>query len=219
LPAAVRVPQFFLTWRSADFYNRLVRATTLFAIFHVNQNDNSSSDVIEVEPSLTEDYGIRVDGKALVLPSGCTMPLKCVKTNQPVAEGDMIFTNLSWCPPYIALFFFLLGGLPFLFVYFVGRKHCAITYGLSRDIRRRKGKFAVAKVFVMFALFVGAIAMAVSDSRNRLVGASAIVLFVLFLISVVAVFIGNSALRVTRHENGLFWIKGFSQEFLDGLEF
>jgi hypothetical protein len=37
---------------------------------------------------------------------------------------------------------------------------------------------------------------------------------VLFLVSVVSLFIGNSPLTVTKHREGMFWIRGFSPEYL-----
>jgi hypothetical protein len=42
--------------------------------------------------------------------------------------------------------------------------------------------------------------------------------FLLSVASLIALFVGNSPLRVVDHRDGLFWVKGFSQEYLDGLE-
>jgi hypothetical protein len=45
-----------------------------------------------------------------------------------------------------------------------------------------------------------------------------VVVFGLFLVSIVALMIGNSPLSVTKHCAGEFWISGCSQDFLAMIE-
>ena len=177
--------------------------------------DYPSESVAEVAPD--DDYGIRVDGNLLVLPSGCTLPPLCIKTNQPVTERDMIFANLCWRPNSIAAWWFL-GPLPLIIAYMVGSQQCAITYGIAPSVYRRRVLLVLGKILLSIALLAATIFLAVSESTNRHIGPAITVLFVLFLISVVAIFFGNAPIRVVRHENQLFWIKGISQEYLNSLE-
>ncbi len=160
---------------------------------------------------------VRVDGDTLVVPSGCTLPPYCIKTNQPVSERDMIFTNLYWRPNSIGVWW-ILGPLPLLIAYMAGGEQCAITYGMAPPIYWRRVYRVLIKILVTIALFAATLFFAVSESRNRLIGLAMVASFILFLISFVAIFFGNSAMRVVRHENQLFWIKGISQEYLDSLQ-
>jgi hypothetical protein len=45
-----------------------------------------------------------------------------------------------------------------------------------------------------------------------------VIVLVLFLIAVVSLFFGNSPLRVVKYRNGVFWIQGFSEEFLANIK-
>jgi hypothetical protein len=40
-----------------------------------------------------------VDGRFLVVASGTVLPLRCVKTNRPVSEGDLLRKQFDWCSP------------------------------------------------------------------------------------------------------------------------
>ena len=171
----------------------------------------------QAEPPVADDYRIRIVGDALVLPSGCTMPLKCIKTNQPVEERDMILTNLTWCPNSVGLWA-LLGSPSLVFAYFVGRELCSITYGLDRRIRYRNIFFTMAKLLACAIFLAATILMAVSVSTHWITEALIFVFFALFLLSVVMLFIGNSPLHVVDYRDGTFWIKGFSNDYLDDLE-
>jgi hypothetical protein len=54
---------------------------------------------------------------------------------------------------------------------------------------------------------------------NWVVTASIAGAFILFLACVVAIFVGNSPLRVVDHRNELFWVKGFSEAYMAELTF
>jgi hypothetical protein len=169
------------------------------------------------EPSAA-DYGIRIEGNALVLPSGCTLPLKCVLTNQPVTQSEMIFTNLTWTPKSVGLS--AISGAPSLvFAHFVGRELCTITYGLNWRARVRRVLWTLVNLVLCVALFAATLAMAISSSTHWSTTALLYGFFALFLLSVAALFLRRKPLNVVDYRDGMFWITGFSQEYLDALEF
>jgi len=180
-------------------------------------DDRSFDNAVIGESADVNDCGMHVDGDAFVAPSGCTMPTICVLTNVPVREKDMVFTNLYWTPNSVAPWG-LLGGLPLIFSYMVGREICSITFGLHPTIRRRKIFFTILKLIASMSLLAGSVCLAATDSRSSLIEPAMWGFFILFLVSVVLIFVGNKPLRVVKYQAGMFWIKGFSQEYLDSLE-
>ncbi len=73
---------------------------------------------------------VRVEGKCLVVTSGAVLPPFCVKTNTAVQQQDYQQRRLSWCPTIVGLLI-LLSGLMLILIYFIVRKRCTITFGLS----------------------------------------------------------------------------------------
>lgn len=184
----------------------------------MNTSSNADADASNTPQQLASaDFGIRVEGEALVIPSGCTLPLLCVKTNQPVRESDMILANLTWSPQSNGIWIVI--GLPaLLFAYFVNRDICAITYGLNRGARIKNVSLIILKLLAIPGFFALGMMFAINTSRFWLVSASMWVSFLLSLASLIALFVGNSPLRVVDHRDGMFWVKGFCKEYLDGLE-
>lgn len=69
------------------------------------------------------------------------------------------------------------------------------------------------KLAAAFALFWAIpLSFAIDDA------AAPFVALALFLVAVVSLGIGNSPLRVVGFHKGMFWIRGFSDEFLAGLD-
>lgn len=154
------------------------------------------------------DAGVRVDGRQLVVRSGVVLPQVCVKTNEPVSPQDMIEGRLSWCSPIVGLLI-LLSGFLLILVYFIVRQKCIITFGLSPALRRKYYNRRMAKIVAVVVLFLALPFVAGVDSTPLI-----IVVFVLFLASVVSLFVGNSPLKITEHHKGQFWIAGCSKDFL-----
>ncbi len=151
---------------------------------------------------------VRVEGKCLVVTSGAVLPPYCVKTNTAVQQPDFQQRRLSWCPPIVGLLI-LLSGLLLILVYFVVRKHCTITFGLSPAVRKIHRNRRVFKIISVIVLFFALLVAAGVDSTGVIV-----TVFILFLVAVIALFVGNSPLAITKHRNGEFWISGCSKEFL-----
>ncbi|MDB5347742.1 MAG: hypothetical protein JWP89_6119 [Schlesneria sp.] len=156
---------------------------------------------------LVQSGPMRVDGKFLVVKSGVVLPLFCVKTNTPLAESNLRKKSLTWCPNYVFVFFLFCGLLSIL-LYFLLRKQCSVTYGLSAEVQRKYRTRLLVKSLIVVALFV---ALPLTAGFDQAVSTIAIVLF---LISVIALLLGNSPLSITNHQKGEFWISGCSSEFL-----
>jgi hypothetical protein len=150
---------------------------------------------------------MRVDGKFLVVKSGVVLPLFCVKTNEPLSESDMRKKSLTWCPPFVFIFFLFCGLLSIL-LYFILRKSCHVTYGLSPAVQRKYRTRLIVKSLIAAALFVALPLTAGFDDTVSTVT------IVLFLVAVIVLLVGNSPLSITNHQKGEFWISGCSSEFL-----
>jgi len=167
----------------------------------------------EVTPPNSSDslstHEIRVDGKYLVVRSGTVLPEFCVKSNEPISRQDFQTRTLSWCSPFIGLLI-LLSGLVLILAYFLVRKKCTITFGMAPEkwhgyrLRRRITFVAAAALFFALLFAAGL------DSTPLI-----IVVFVLFLVAIISLFLGNSPLAITKHRNGEFWISGCSRLFLE----
>ena len=162
---------------------------------------------LEVDDVVT-DSEIRVDGKFLVVRSPSTLPPFCVKTNVAITPKDVKKRTITWCAP-VWILTILFGGLLFVIVYLIVRKTCVISYGVSGDVRRKYRNRMLIKVACAVVLFFGIPISAASDSTIAMT-----VVTILFLVSIVSLFIGNSPLSVTKHKKGEFWMSGCSKEFL-----
>ena len=151
---------------------------------------------------------VRVEGKRLVVTSGAVLPPFCVKTNTAVQQQDIRQRHLSWCPPILGLLF-LLSGLLLILIYFIVRKRCLITFGVSPAMRKKTRNRRIVRIIATIVLFIALPYTATIDNP-----AVTIAVVALLLVAVVSVFIGNSPLAITKHRKGEFWISGCSKEFL-----
>lgn len=155
-----------------------------------------------------DSTGLRVQGKSLVVTTGAVLPEFCIKTNVEVQPDDMQTRRFTWCSPILGLLI-LLSGLLLILVYFIVRKHCSITFGLSPEIRRKYRNRTLFKVVALIALFFAMPMAAAVDSTPLIIGV------VLAFFGVLALLLlGNSPLKVRAFRNGEFWIDGCSPEFL-----
>jgi hypothetical protein len=173
------------------------------------QSPATVSDVISNQDT---DNSPRVDGKCLMVVSGTVLPPFCIKTNQPVSKDDLIRKQFYWCSPWVGLLI-VLSGLLLIAVYFIARRRCSLTFGLHRRVRDKYRRRKIFKIVATIALFF---AIPFSTAVDATV--APIIALVLFLIAVVSLFIGNSALSVVKYQKGVFWIKGFSEEFLANIK-
>lgn len=175
-------------------------------------DENPYQSPTTVSRAFPTDGGFRVEGKLLVVVTGAVLPPICVKTNRPVSQQDLVTRQYSWCSSWWA-FLILVSGLLLVLVYFLVRKKCTLTFGLDPAVKRKYRLRNLAKVVAVIALFFALPFVAGTNSMPAIV-----VVLLLFLGSIVALLIGNSALSVTKYRNGEFWLHGCSFEFLDGLQ-
>lgn len=154
---------------------------------------------------------VRVQGKQLVVRTGAVLPAFCVKTNEVVRPEEMQNRSFTWCSPLVGLLILLSGPLLIL-VYFLLRKHCRLTFGLSPEIRRKYRNRKLLKTLAIVVLFFSIPIAAGAESAAIVIG-----VVVAFLVAVVSLFVGNSPLTVRAHRDGEFWIEGCSHEFLSRL--
>jgi len=174
----------------------------------------------------------RRDGEFLVVRTGAVLPARCVRSNEPLPPGDwMRDKQLVWRPwgvkalepllwVALALVFWkplpawvdpLRFMVPLLGVVFIARqKSVKLTYFLYRRDRRRRltGQIAAGLVGIAGLLLL-------QPEGGWRDGVAAL----LFMGGVFAsnYYFLRFPLRAVRHENGEFWLKGASPEFLDSL--
>jgi hypothetical protein len=107
----------------------------------------------------------------------------------------------------------LLSGLFLILVYFVVRKKCTLTFGVLPTLKQKYRNRRIFKIVTAIALFFALPFSAALDSTPVI-----LVVLVLFIISIVSLFFGNSPLAITKHVKGEFWITGCSKEFLATLQ-
>jgi hypothetical protein len=153
-----------------------------------------------------------VEGKCLVVASGTILPAVCVRTNQPVSKDDLLRKQFDWCTPWVALLV-LVSALLVIIAYFVLRKRCWLTFGLHPELRKKYRRRMIFKVVVVLALIAAIVLFASMDAP---VGVG--ITIILLVVAVIALFIGNSPLKVAKYRQGRFWIKGFSEEYLASMQ-
>ena len=178
----------------------------------MNANPYQSPATASAAAELAADAALRVEGKQLVVRSGAVLPPVCVKTNEPIAREDYLQKRFTWCSPAIGLLI-LISGFLLVLVYFIARKKCSLTFGLTPAVRRKYRNRKIIKIVAAIVLFFALPVAAGADS-----GLLLLIVFLLFLTAVFSLFFGNSPLAVTKQRNGEFWISGCSKEFLARLE-
>lgn len=157
----------------------------------------------------------RVEGSSIVAPTKTALPRRCIITNKPV--DDEFYT--VWDLPYVRglLVLLVFGPWILLLAPAVVKRRCKLRAGLSREFRNRYARLKFFMLSLSLSPF-GVIAAAVLLK-------SADVIFVFGIPSMLAMYFGvfayvyySSPLTVAKYEDGLFWIKGCSTEFLNSLE-
>lgn len=166
-------------------------------------------------PIPTSAPNARVDGRRIVVPaSDARLPLRCVKTNEPVTGADVRARTLWWCPPLVFLTI-LLNLIITLVLYFVLRKSVKLDVPLSRrgrQIVRRNALIAFAVGAVGFALVVFPIASGQEQYLAWIpVGAAMILGALIFGAR------HGTALRIVKLKNQEAWLAGAGGDYLASL--
>lgn len=158
-------------------------------------------------------------GKFIVVPAtNARLPMRCVKTNQPVTEDDIHRKALYWCTPAI-YFALLLNLIVVIILNYVLRKKVMVDIPLSkvgrRIVTRNIAIMWTAILGGLFTFFVGVTSM---DGPNE---DTLILLAPIGMLAFLAGLIfGNRkacALRVAKLKNGEAWLAGASKEYIASL--
>jgi hypothetical protein len=88
----------------------------------------------------------RADGQRIVVPvKGARLPLRCVKTNEPVTTADLRGKDLEWFPPVIWLSL-ALTPIAFIILYFLFRRTVTLDVPLSAAGHRHTRQHALLAV-------------------------------------------------------------------------
>ena len=157
----------------------------------------------QTDPSVrVEQPRIDVDGNRLVVASGTQLPRRCIKTNQPVTEKDLIRQILQWRGRFLQVV--------------LTSKNCELEWFVASRIRWRT-RFAMV---LSWSAIIGGFLMfgAVIDSNppSSLGPAISMLLFITGLVSSIVIQV-RFGLRVVDYQDGRFWIEGCCPEFLKSL--
>jgi hypothetical protein len=151
-----------------------------------------------------------VAGKAVIGTSPIELPDLCIDCGRE-AQGHRRFkTTLHWFPRWIWVGV-LWGILPVVLLYYAARRPLAVEYSLCEEHFRwlRLRKRVALTMWVVFAAVLAACAV------NRGTSAFLIAVLATFVLTVVLNMMAWLPLRVAAHEDGVFGVKGFSEEFLE----
>ena len=160
----------------------------------------------------------RADRKRMVVPmANPKLPMRCVKTNEPVAAENFKHKKLYWCPPllYLAL---LANIIIFIILYYIFRKKVKIDIPLSvagKKIMRKHALNALGVAVLGLGVMIVPLLM---GKFGETMAAPMVILGILLV--VFALLYGmrkGSTLRVTKLKDGKAWLIGAGKEFLASL--
>ncbi len=150
-----------------------------------------------------------VDGDLLAVRSGAVLPLRCVKTNEPIEEGRMKRRALSYVSPWVYALIFV-NIFVLLIVYFIVRKQVKVTFGLSAAAKKKR----TIGYLGFWAVFLGGgalVAAGIAEDSVAFGGVGALA----FVGSLVLLVVISNMLTVKRvSPDGVFLIKGVNPQLL-----
>lgn len=153
------------------------------------------------------------DGKRLVIPlKGAVLPLRCVKTNEPVEPAEARKVALYWCTPWVALAV-LVNIIIVLLLYVFLRRKVEFALPLSRRARAQVRNTRIAIGVAIVAGFLGlGFAFGLASPGGPLIVASVLLLGALIFAAV-----KGNALRIVKLQGERVWLAGAAPEFLETL--
>jgi hypothetical protein len=177
-------------------------------------DDNPFRAPLEMQPLSTPFAAgqFERDNLQLIVRSGAVLPPLCVKTGEPVSAEGMVTKTISWSPIWVVVIF-LASPLIGLIVYFIVRKRCEITYGLSATMKSKYLTRRLIALIVALGAFAG---IFVAGNMDYLM--VAILSGVVAVMALAVAVVGTAPLSAANHVNGRFWVKGCSREFLSRID-
>lgn len=175
-------------------------------------SDNPFAAPLADVPSLAGNFSsvptLRVEGNLLVVTSEVVLPPFCVKSGQPLQPNDIKRQEFYWCHPAVALLI-LVNIIAVMIAYYILRKKCVLTYGITPEVRWNYRKWLIIKIGLVIGSVISIPLVIITESTPLIV-----IAVIFFIASVIFALVNNAVLTVSRHKNGQFWIKGCSPEFL-----
>lgn len=161
-------------------------------------------------------HAIHRDGDLLVIRDGAVLPARCLKTNRPIGASDYTATKkVYWTPGWVWALL-LLSPLIALIVAAILQKKATLTYSLSRELRSRYMKRTAISLGLFF-VGLGLLFVTFYVGKESLFGVGiggGILLMITGLVLAVTL---SKVISVKRFNDGWFYLKGCSPEFLDSL--
>lgn len=155
----------------------------------------------------------RAEGKNIVVPtSNPALPLRCVKTNQPVEASQLKKKTLYWAPPWL-LITILLSILVYLILYLCMRKKVVVEIPLSprgRAIVRNNTLLAVG-------LLLGGLFVAFWGGFRFNSGLMILLGIVTAVVGVIWAVLKGNALRIAKYNSIEVSLAGACPEYLASL--
>jgi hypothetical protein len=156
---------------------------------------------------------MRVERQYLVVPSLTALPKQCIVTNQPVDEADYEVWDLPYIPRWLVILMFL--GVFFLLTAPFVRQRCKLKAGLSKEIRRKRLLVKTLMGFLIVSpIFAAAGAIL---TKAEILAFLRPLSFLVAYFTVPCLVLYSKPMRVRRHEGNLYWVDGFSPDFLASL--
>jgi hypothetical protein len=155
----------------------------------------------------------RADGKHVVIPTeNPQLPLRCFKTNEPVAASEVRTRTLYWCSPWYAITI-LLSVLIYLILYYVTRKKVVVGIPLSANGRARRTKH----VLIAWAFFVVGVLGCITPTMTENFAPFVLLGVILILVSLIYGITRGSLTRVVKLRDGQAWLSGAGADFIASL--
>ncbi|MBI1335496.1 MAG: hypothetical protein GC164_00880 [Phycisphaera sp.] len=108
-------------------------------------------------------------------------------------------------------------------MYLIVRKKCEVTYFMSQQAQAdRTRKLLIAGGVFCMGIFGFIASFVIADAIDRtqwegLIPVPFIVSVVLFILGIVLLMVFQNTIRIRKHKDGRFWLKGFCNEYLEML--
>ncbi len=170
---------------------------------------------LSVAPMIADTLLFFRDGRFLIVRDGAELPDSCMVTNTPGrADHWRKRVRIVWTPSWVFITIFVHIVIT-LILSLLLRKKARITYSLSRRVRARIVRRRILATLLLLASPALLVA-AFLDESTEMTGIMIAAGIASLIVGLVILFIANP-IKVLKHKNGWFRIKGCSAGFLQEL--
>jgi len=172
---------------------------------------------LELEPKTSGRQMFWAEGDLLVCRSGAILPPICIITNEHLDAGldrrSRVKMTLTYVPPWVYLGL-LLGPLGAAVAYFALAKACRLEFSLNRALRRKRFRWAAVSHLAILGSIASVVGAALIYPSSEPLVMPLFYLAAFLLAAAVVTSRFSMLIRVVRHRDGVFYIKGVCPEFL-----